>query len=56
MIQTNQLEDRINALRKAMTGYQTDVIPKLQEIVDHTEDDEAAAKLADEKFVIENNE
>lgn len=51
MIQVNQLQDRINNLKKAMTGYQTDVIPKLQEIVD-TENDEAASKIADEKFII----
>ena len=51
MIQVNQLQDRINNLKKAMTGYQTDVIPKLQEIVD-AEDDEAASKIANEKFII----
>ncbi len=55
MIQVNQVQDRINNLKKAMTGYQTDVIPKLQEIVD-AEDDEAASKLANEKFIIKNNE
>lgn len=55
MIQVNQVQDRINNLKKAMTGYQTDVIPKLQEIVD-AENDEAASKLANEKFIIENNE
>ena len=53
MIQVNQVQDRINNLKKAMTGYQTDVIPKLQEIVD-AENDEAASKLANEKFIIEN--
>lgn len=55
MIQVNQVQDRINNLKKAMTGYQTDVIPKLQEVVD-AENDEAASKLANEKFIIENNE
>ena len=53
MIQVNQVQDRINNLKKAMTGYQTDVIPKLQEIVD-AENDEAASKLANEKFIIKN--
>ena len=53
MIQVNQVQDRINNLKKAMTGYQTDVIPKLQEVVD-AEDDEAASKLANEKFIIKN--
>ena len=54
MIQVNQVQDRINNLKQAMTGYQTDVIPKLQEIVDAV-DDEAASKLANEKFIIEDN-
>lgn len=56
MIQLNQLQDKITAIRKATTGYQTDIIPKLQEIVDKTETDEDAAKMANEKFIIENNE
>ena len=51
MIQVNQLQDRINNLKKAMTGYQTDVIPKLQEIVD-AENDKTASKIANEKFII----
>ena len=55
MIQANQLQDRINNLKKAMTGYQTDVIPKLQAVVE-AEDDEAAVKIAEEKFIIENKE
>ena len=55
MIQLNQMQDRITVLRKAVTGYQTDLIPKLEEIIDKAEDDEAAAKMADEKFIIEDN-
>ena len=55
MIQTNQLQDRINNLKKAMSGYQTDVIPKLQEILDNAETDEDAVKLANEKFIIQEN-
>ena len=51
MIQVNQAQTRINNLKMAMTGYQTDLIPKLQEIVD-AENDEVASKLADEKFSI----
>ena len=27
MIQINQLQDRINNLKRAMTGYQTDLVP-----------------------------
>ena len=55
MIMVNQLQDRLNALKKAMTGYQTDVIPKLKKIVDEAENDEEAIKMANEEFVIENN-
>ena len=51
MIQVNQLQDRINNLKKAMSGYQADVIPKLQEIVD-LENDDDVAKVANEKFII----
>ena len=54
MIQTNQLQDRMNNLKKAMAGYQSDVIPKLQEMVD-AENDEVVATLANEKFIIEDN-
>jgi hypothetical protein len=54
MIQVNQTQTRINNLKLAMTGYQTDLIPKLQAIVD-AENDEAASKLAEEKFLIKND-
>jgi hypothetical protein len=56
MIITNQIQDRINGLKKAMTGYQTDVIPKLQEIVDNANTDEEANELANKKFIIEDND
>lgn len=55
LIQINQLQDRLNALKKAMTGYQTEVMPKLQEIVDNIKTDEEAAKYADENFIIKDN-
>ena len=51
MIQINQLQDRIENLKKAMTGYQTDIVPKLQAIIE-VENDEEARKLAEEKFII----
>ena len=54
MIQVNQLQDRINNLKTAMAGYQTNLIPKLQAIIE-AEDDDAVAKLAEEKFIIEDN-
>lgn len=55
MIMVNQLNDRMEAYKKAMVGYQTDVIPKLQEIVDNAADDADAAEMANKKFIIENN-
>ena len=56
MIQVNQLQDRINNLKKAMSGYQTDVVPKLQAILDEATDDTAAIQMANEKFIIQENE
>ena len=53
LIIANQLNDRITALKKALSGYQTDIIPKLQEIMDQTKTDEEAMKIANEKFNIE---
>ena len=53
MIMTNQLQDRMNNLKKAITGYQTDVIPKLQKIVDEANNDEEVTKMANELFIIE---
>ena len=52
LIIANQLNDRITALKKALSGYQTDIIPKLQEIMDQTKTDEEAMKIANEKFNI----
>lgn len=51
MIQVNQTQGRIENLRKAMVGYQTDVIPKLQELVD-LKNEEEISKLAEEKFKV----
>ena len=56
MIVTNQIKDKIDTLKSALAGYQTDLIPKLQEILEKAEDDEAVMKLAEEKFIIESNE
>ena len=52
LIIMNQLNDRLTALKKAMTGYQTDVMPKLQDIVDNTKTNEEAMAMAEEKFSI----
>lgn len=51
MIQVNRLQNQINNLKSAINGYQTDVIPKLQSIVDAASDEEAM-KMADEKFIV----
>lgn len=53
MIMTNQLQDRMNNLKKAIAGYQTDVIPKLQKIIDEAKNDEEVTKMANELFIIE---
>ena len=55
MIQVNQLQDRITNLKNAISGYQIDVIPKLQEIIDKATTDEEAITMANEKFVISEN-
>lgn len=54
MIMVNQLQDKINNLKKAVTGYQNDIIPKLQYIVDNANTDEDAYQMANEKFIIKN--
>jgi len=54
MIMANQLQDKIDSLKKALTGYQTDVIPKLQLVVD-APSEEDAHQLAEEKFILEGN-
>lgn len=51
----NQLQDKVKAMQNAIDGYKNDLLPKLQEIVDNTEDDEAATKMANEKFNIKEN-
>ena len=54
-IQINQLVDRMEKLKKAKVGYETDILPKLQAVLE-AENDEAATKIAEEKFIIDNNE
>ena len=55
MIMVNQLQDRINNLKKALTGYQTDIIPKLQKIVDEAKNDDEATEMANKNFIIESD-
>ena len=54
MVLVNQIQDKINAYKKAMTGYQTDIIPKLQDIIDNATDDNIV-ELINEKFKIQEN-
>lgn len=56
MIIVNQLKDRANNLKNAMDGYQSDIIPKLQKIVDEAKDDIEAMRMANENFIIKDNE
>jgi len=56
MLIVNQLNDKLNNIKKSITGYQTDLIPKLQDIVDNAESDDAAREMANAKFIIEDNE
>ena len=56
MVQVNQLQNKIQGLQKAITGFQTEIIPQLKKIVDNAKDDEEAIKMANEKFIIKNEE
>lgn len=46
------IQDRMEALKKAIAGYQGDLVPRLSKIID-AETDEAAQKIAEEQFTIE---
>ena len=56
MVMVNQLQNKMNTFKQAITGYQTDVIPKLRKIVDEAgSDNEKAKQMANEIFIIEDN-
>ena len=55
IIITNQLQGKVNTIQKSIAGYQSDIIPKLQAVVD-AKDEDAALQIASEKFVIKNEE
>lgn len=55
LVLVNQLQERIKLLGAAISGYQNEMVPKLQQIAE-AEDDEAARKLASEIFVIKEEE
>lgn len=52
IIFSGQLRDKIANYQKALAGFQTKIIPTLQEIV-NIEDESVADKIASEKFIIE---
>lgn len=56
MVITNQLQDKMSTIKQAMAGYQTTVIPRLQEILDTAKTDDEAKKMANEKFIIKTEE
>ena len=51
---TNNLRDKLANLRKSITAYEETLIPRLQQIVDASE--EEAPKMADEILILEDNE
>lgn len=52
IIFSGQLRDKIANYQKALAGFQTNIIPTLQEIVDIA-DDATADRVASQKFIIE---
>lgn len=53
IIVAQQLENKIEAERKALNGYKVDVIPKLERVVNETNSLEEIQKLAEELFSIQ---
>lgn len=53
MIVVNNIESRITSEKKAVNNYKTDIIPKLQRIVDECKTDEEVVDLAKNLFTIE---
>lgn len=45
LVIANQLQDKITNTKKALAGYQTDVIPKLQELLNKTSENEWRNKV-----------
>lgn len=49
----NNLRDRVSILRKSIDGYEKDLIPKLQKIVDASDED--IQKISEEILILEDN-
>lgn len=54
MIVINQLQDKAELIKKALAGYRTEIIPKLNKIIEAETDEEARA-IADKELNIEEN-
>ena len=52
MIVVNNVKDQIKAQQKALQGYEIDLVPKLNRILEETKTDEEANNLAKELFEI----
>ena len=56
IVVAKNLENKIANERKALQGYTSETIPKLNRIIDETENDEDALNLANELFQISENQ
>ena len=56
IIVSKQLENQVENTRKAIAGYQTDIIPKLQQILNECENDSEVASKSEQMFIINDNE
>ena len=50
-VTVGNLQDRVQVLQKAIAGYQTDLVPKLDKVI-AAENDEGAQAIAEEQFQI----
>lgn len=53
VVVTQNMETEIKAREKAMQGYKIDIIPKLERVVNESEETKDAKKLAEEVFNIQ---
>ena len=52
----SQVQSQIENLKKALVGYQTDVLPKLKKINDEAVDDPGATQMLNQIFILDNND
>jgi len=55
LIVSNNLKDKVSALHKAIEGYEKDLAPRLQKVLDESGNDEEAQEIAEKIFIIEDN-